>query len=295
MSLKLVGPMLVLVVAFSAASAFAQPLGTFRWQLQPYCNAITVTVTQQGGIYTLVGTDDRCGAAQPGSAIGTAYLMPQGAVGMGITTVLPNGTPVHTEATLSIASLNGTWRDSAGNAGSFTFTPGAPSGGTPRPVSAAGLAPASITSVEIANSAVSGTTIVDGSITHVDIGDAPRATFVGSNNSLTLTSTARLVASATLAAPAAGTILVNASAYISFTGASADTARCSITTLPTIDSSALSVMSEGDPGDNNYVAYAQTRGFTVAAGTSTINLICQMFAGSGRLFDANMTALFVAQ
>ena len=35
-----------------ASTAEAQSLGTFRWQLQPFCNVVTVNVTQQGAVYT---------------------------------------------------------------------------------------------------------------------------------------------------------------------------------------------------------------------------------------------------
>ena len=57
----------------------AQSLGTFRWQLQPYCNIITVQVTQIGSVYRLEGTDDRCGAgADQSSVIGTAFQNPDG-------------------------------------------------------------------------------------------------------------------------------------------------------------------------------------------------------------------------
>lgn len=31
----------------------AQPIGTFRWQLQPYCNIVTLNVTQHGAVFTL--------------------------------------------------------------------------------------------------------------------------------------------------------------------------------------------------------------------------------------------------
>ena len=123
-----------LCLALSSTSAYAQSRGTFRWQLQPFCNVITVDVTQHGDIYVLDGTDDRCGDSnQPGSAVGIAYLTPLGLVGFGITTVLPGGTPLHTEATLSLSSLGGTWRDSAGNSGAFVFN-GALPGATPRPI-----------------------------------------------------------------------------------------------------------------------------------------------------------------
>ncbi len=55
---------LALGALLPGASASAQTLGTFRWQLQPFCNVLTVTVVQQGGHYQLYGTDDLCGAPQ---------------------------------------------------------------------------------------------------------------------------------------------------------------------------------------------------------------------------------------
>ena len=57
------------------AAADAQSLGTFRWQLQPYCNVVTLAVTQVGGIYRVEGTDDRCGAAQ--SRVRHRHRLPQ--------------------------------------------------------------------------------------------------------------------------------------------------------------------------------------------------------------------------
>ena len=138
-----------------ALPAAAQPLGSFRWQLQPYCNTITVTVVQQGGQYQLDGTDDQCGAAVKGSVVGLAFQNPDGSIGFGLSIVTaPGGTPVHVDATIAIATLSGTWRDSAGNNGTFIFTPGASTGGGPRPVPSGGVAPASITSVQIAPGAI---------------------------------------------------------------------------------------------------------------------------------------------
>jgi len=140
MSLRRTVALVALCLALSSLSAYAQSLGTFRWQLQPFCNVVAVNVTQQGAIYVLDGTDDRCGNGnQPGSAVGIAYLSPAGLLGFGITTVLPGGAPVHTEATLSLSSLGGTWRDSAGNSGAFVFN-GALPGATPRPIPSGGSA-----------------------------------------------------------------------------------------------------------------------------------------------------------
>jgi hypothetical protein len=135
---------------WDAPSASAQPLGTFRWQLQPYCNVITVAVVQQGGQYQLDGTDDQCGAVVKGSVVGLAFQNPDGTIGFGLSIVTtPGGAPVHVDATISIATLGGTWRDSAGNSGTFIFTPGAAVPGAPRPVSSSGLPPGSITNVQI--------------------------------------------------------------------------------------------------------------------------------------------------
>jgi hypothetical protein len=50
----------------------------------------------------------------------------------------PGGLPLPVDAEITMATLSGTWRDSAGNSGTFTFTPGASTGGTPRPAAAAG-------------------------------------------------------------------------------------------------------------------------------------------------------------
>ena len=126
--------LVVLATAFPGL-AQAQPLGTFRWQLQPYCNVVTVAVTQNGGVYRLEGTDDHCGATQSASVIGTAFLNPDGSVGIGLNVVsAPGGQPFPVSATLSLATLAGTWSDEGGNSGAFVPTPGAGTGGSPRPL-----------------------------------------------------------------------------------------------------------------------------------------------------------------
>lgn len=128
------------------ASVTAQSLGTFRWQLQPYCNLLTVTVTQVGALYRVEGTDDQCGAGRDRAAVqGLAFQNPDGTIGFGLTIVTaPGGAAVHVDAEISLASLSGTWRSPGGIAGTFTFTPGAPAPGSPRPVAASAV-PAAIT------------------------------------------------------------------------------------------------------------------------------------------------------
>lgn len=152
-------------VVLVSTAADAQTLGTFRWQLQPYCNVLTVAVVQKGGQYQVDGTDDQCGAAQHASVVGRAFPNPDGSIGFGLTTVTTtNATAIHIDARLSVARLGGTWRDSAGNSGTFAFTPGAGTGGNPRPVPAGGIAPGTITGAQIAAGAITATQLAPSAV-----------------------------------------------------------------------------------------------------------------------------------
>jgi hypothetical protein len=125
------------LLVLTPAAGHAQTLGTFRWQLQPYCNVVTLAVTAVNGAFRLEGTDDQCGGAtDKASAIGTAFQNPDGTIGFGLTIVAtPGGRPVHVDAALPPGQFTGTWRDSAGASGAFVLTPGAGAGGSPRPLS----------------------------------------------------------------------------------------------------------------------------------------------------------------
>ena len=112
--------------------AEAQALGSFSWQLQPYCNRVTVAVTQNGASYTLDGSDDQCGAAQRVPVIGLATPNPDGSIEFGLAMVPSSGVPVHVTARIALPGLGGGWTDSQGNAGTFAF--GAAAGGAPRPI-----------------------------------------------------------------------------------------------------------------------------------------------------------------
>ena len=126
-------------------------VGTFRWQLQPFCNVVSITITQQGAIYTLDGFDDQCGAPQRAPLVGLATVNPYNSLGFGLNIVtVPGGRSVHVDARIGLASLSGPWTDSSGNSGSFIF--GAATGGSPRPtptIPAAMIAPGSITAAQI--------------------------------------------------------------------------------------------------------------------------------------------------
>ena len=137
----------LLLCAFALrAEAAAQTLGTFSWQLQPYCNVVTVTVVQQGGTYTIDGSDDQCGAPQRAPLVGLATPNPDGSIGLGLHIVtMPSGRGLDVAARITLASLSGPWSDSAGNTGTFAF--GAATGGSPRPlptIPAAMIAPGAV-------------------------------------------------------------------------------------------------------------------------------------------------------
>lgn len=149
-----------LAMAALASPAAAQPLGTFSWQLQPYCNVITVNVTQNGGTYALDGYDNRCGASPRATVVGMAVANPTGNVTLGFTIVTPTSAlPVHVTTTIDLASLGGGWTDDQGHSGTFAFTPSGSGTGAPRPDGTPGIPDNSVTS----------TKIVDGAVGSVDI------------------------------------------------------------------------------------------------------------------------------
>lgn len=146
--------MLVLLILLRPSTTWAQVFGTFSWQLQPFCNAVTLTLTRSPAGFTVDGTDDLCGAFDKASAVGVASFNGGGYVTLNFTIVtapLPRG--VHVSAVVRPDTGAGTWSDSAGNSGVFVLA-GAAQGLPARPVPASGLAPASITAAEIADGAV---------------------------------------------------------------------------------------------------------------------------------------------
>jgi hypothetical protein len=290
-----------------AAPASAQPLGTFRWQLLPYCNLITLTVVQQGGQYQLDGSDDQCGAGVKASVVGLAFQNPDGSIGFGLTIVTaPGGTPVHVDATISIATLGGTWRDSVGNNGTFTFTPGTAVPGSPRPVLPGGIAPGSITTVQIAPAAVTGAqlapdavtgaAIANGTVTIADLAVPPRAASVSGVLDFPLTGQNQTVRSVSLNAGGAGTVIVQANGVFAMGNpATRDAANCSISTGTTVDVGWHITGAEEVGGENaiRFMPFGATRAFSVGPGTTTFNLVCNLFAGSVGVGNVAMTAIFI--
>ncbi|MCC6988834.1 MAG: tail fiber domain-containing protein [Acidobacteria bacterium] len=128
-----------------SSPASAQSLGTFNWGLAPFCNIVTLTITQEGSVFRLDGYDNQCSFPQRAPVTGVATFNPDGTVGFGFTIVTaPGGVPVHVEARVSATDLNGPWTDSAGNTGTFTFG-AVPQSGTARPTPVPPVIPAPIT------------------------------------------------------------------------------------------------------------------------------------------------------
>lgn len=195
--------LVILTLAVAAITVSAPPLsaqgtviGTFRWQLQPFCNVVTVTVVQLGAVYHVDGTDDQCGASRAASVVGLAFPNPDGSIGFGLTTVTtPGGTALHTDARITLATVSGTWTDSAGNSGNYVLTPGAGNGGSARVAPPGGIGPGTITGSQIAAGTITATQIApgtipsggvaDGSITTAKLADASVTTAKVADGSVT--------------------------------------------------------------------------------------------------------------
>jgi hypothetical protein len=109
-------------VMLAPVGADAQVFGTFTWQMQPYCNRVTLTLTNSPGGFSVSGSDDQCGAVSKGSAAGVAVFNTDGTVGLNFTIVAPPaGQAVHVSARVSPTTGQGTWSDDVGNSGSFAF------------------------------------------------------------------------------------------------------------------------------------------------------------------------------
>jgi Chaperone of endosialidase len=129
-------------------AARAQPLGTFQWTLQPFCNVVSATVVQSGETYTLDGWDDQCGVGKRAPLVGSATANPDGTLSLGFFVVMAPVTRVLAiDATISLPSRTGTWRDSDGHTGTLAL--GIVAGGALRPASSglvgvAGIDPAEV-------------------------------------------------------------------------------------------------------------------------------------------------------
>lgn len=116
--------------------ASAQVLGTFTWQMQPFCNRVTLTLSSTPGGFVAAGTDDLCGAPKKAAATGFVVFHPDGTIGISMAIAAVAGVQVvDVAAVVSPANGQGTWSDSAGNSGTLVLG-GATSGLPARPSAA---------------------------------------------------------------------------------------------------------------------------------------------------------------
>jgi hypothetical protein len=126
--------MLLIVCVLPPSSADAQVIGTFRWRTAPFCNVLNLTVTKGPGVFTLDGFDDACGSQPRHTVHGIAVPQLDGTITLGLNIVHHATGPIAValHATISPATISGTWIDDQGHSGVFTFNPSGNSG-APRP------------------------------------------------------------------------------------------------------------------------------------------------------------------
>jgi hypothetical protein len=167
-----IAPGVLCLALMTASSASAQVLGTFNWQMQPFCHRVVLTLTGVAGTFTLDGFEDQCGASGKGSAIGVGTFTSTGDLTLNFTIVTaPAGRPVHVSAVVSTGSGHGTWSDSVGNTGTFVMggaVPGLPA----RTLLTSGLAPGSITASELAADSVGASEIAASAVGTLELAES---------------------------------------------------------------------------------------------------------------------------
>lgn len=167
------------MMTLTTASASAQVIGTFRWQFAPYCNVVTLTVEQVGAGFRVEGSDDLCGAAKSAGASGTAHLNPDGTIGFTLLVTRPDGLTVASAASLSLATISGTWNDEYGNTGNLAFNPPNPASGAPRRITLRGRVamghqqPTPTAGLSIAPLSFGATLAAPPAVNLLGVGDAP--------------------------------------------------------------------------------------------------------------------------
>ena len=151
-----------------------------------------------------------------------------------------------------------------------------------------------VDSRDVKNNSLIGLDIKDDSLTALDLKDEAGADFASGDQLVTNVGTNVILRSVTITAPTAGQVIVNANGVFDFDDAAAiESMDCSITTGTVLDST-HAIEGEESAVDSgiNFMPFAGTRGFVVASGSTTFNLVC---TGSGTvdINDTSLTAIFV--
>jgi hypothetical protein len=108
-----------LALISGAGAAEAQP--TVSWQLAPLCNSLTLTVVGDSSPFTVSGFIDTCGADTLFAAFGSAFVNPNGTLGVGLTTVFLSGYSTSLYLVVDLATLSGTWTNPIGESGTLVL------------------------------------------------------------------------------------------------------------------------------------------------------------------------------
>jgi hypothetical protein len=292
--------------ALSSAPAQAQSIGTLTWQLQPYCNRVTLTITQNGGIYTLDGYDDQCGAAQRAPLVGIATPNPDGSIGFGLTIVtVPSGLSVHVESRVSLGTLGGPWTDSAGNSGTLVFNGAAAGAARPAPtVPGTVLAVGSIPGTAIANSAVGATQVANNAISSAKTSNEPGVVFSFVNTTAAVTSTPASFANVPMRVPADGYVKVEVTGQWNNSTGGNDTVFCQLQkgAVAAVDLAAPWFALRDRSAVNDFTTFSAHRVLPVAAADNPLQvtqgqqfrLVCDLTAGAVSLYDIHISATYYA-
>lgn len=289
--------------ALSGTNAEAQSLGTFSWQLQPFCNRVTVTVTQNGGLYTLDGYDDQCGAPQRAPLVGLATPNPDGTIGFGLNIVTaPGGRNVHVDARISLATLGGPWTDSAGNSGTFVLNGAAAGAARPAPtVPGTVLAVGSIPGTALANGAVGNAQIANNAVSSAQTSNEPGVSSNYSASAVALAGTPTSVISTAMRVPADGYVKIEVTAsWVNNPGV--DSADCQLQkgAAAAIDGAAPRFFLRERAADNYFDSFSAHRIVPVAVADNpvlftagqTFRLVCTVLGGAISVSNAHISATY---
>ena len=284
----------------------AQSLGTFTWQLQPFCNKLVVTVTQNGAIYTLDGYDDQCGALQRAPMVGLGTPNPDGSIGFGLHIVtVPGGRAVQVDARISIATIGGPWADSAGNSGTLVLNGAAAGAARPAPtVSGSVIAVGSVPATAIANGAITTTQIANNTVTSANTSNEPGVNSSFVNATAAVTGATASYANVPMRVPADGYVKIEVTGQWNNSAAGSDVVFCQLQkgAVVAVDSTKPWFALRDRNTENSYTAFSAHRIVPVAVADNPLSilqgqnfrLVCELAAGAVSLYDVYISATYFA-
>jgi hypothetical protein len=127
---------LLIFLYFGSTLVNAQTLGTYRLNISPFCNVISLTITQLEAGLSATGSDDNCGLEEASPVTGSfssAGMGPGPAVkGILISEGSDRSSTVSTTVRIFLGDFDGDWVDEAGNQGFIIFNPTTAPSGQPR-------------------------------------------------------------------------------------------------------------------------------------------------------------------